>query len=150
MNRQVRDCAFLIVESNGTNTTNLFNGNVAVYSGMYTYSPYYYTGQPYDESLNGTLRSQQGGYRFEGELMWNRLINAEPLFQVFNNIIEYTPNFTRIYFSPDASNTAVNVEVLVIPSKATIELEATIARQPLGLQLIGKNVEPNIPTWFKV
>lgn len=150
MNKQIRQCAFRIEESDGSNSTTLFNGNVPVYSGSYSYVPYYFTDQPYDEAITGALRSQQGGYRFEGNLMWNRLINATPLFDVLNNITENTPNFTQVFFVPDATNTAVNVEVLVIPSKVTTEIEGTIARQPLGVQLIGKYVEPSIPYWFKM
>jgi hypothetical protein len=111
--------------------------------------PYYYSGSSYDESIRGTLRSQLGGYRFEATLQWNRLINSTPFYDVLNKVVE-SSNITTIYFAPNASNTSINVDVLVVPTEVTAVIDATLIRQPLGLQAIGRTVEQEIPSWFKL
>jgi len=149
MEKQINQCHFLIKTSNGTSNTEIFNGNINVFSGSYSYVPYYYSGSSYDESIRGTLRSQLGGYRFEATLQWNRLINSTPFYDVLNKVVE-SSNITTIYFAPNASNTSINVDVLVVPTEVTAVIDATLIRQPLGLQAIGRTVEQEIPSWFKL
>jgi hypothetical protein len=152
MNRQINECAFNVALFDGTNTTviNGFPVNVNVSSGLYTYTPYYYTGQPYDEYINGTLRSQLGGYRFEAELTWDRLLNSAPLLDVLNNSYTNTNAQVIITFYPDASNTSVEEEVVIADTLWSATLDQTIVRQPLSISLIGKKVSSNIPSYFRI
>jgi hypothetical protein len=150
MQRQIKECHFTVETSNGTNTSQVFSGNVNIFSGAYTYVPYYYSGSAYDESIRGTLRSQLGGYRFEATLQWNRLINSSPFFDMINEVVEGSSNAITIYFAPDSSNIATNIEVLVVPSQIEARIDGTIVSQPLGLEIYGKRVENTVPSWFKL
>jgi hypothetical protein len=152
MNRQINECAFNVALFDGTDTTVIsgFPVNVNVSSGSYTYTPYYYTGQPYDEYINGTLRSQLGGYRFEAELTWDRLLNSAPLLDVLNNSYTNTNAEVIITFYPDASNTSVKEEVVIADTLWSATLDQTIIRQPLSISLIGKKVSSNIPSYFRI
>jgi hypothetical protein len=152
MNRQINECAFNVALYDGSSTTVIsgFPVNVNVSSGSYTYTPYYYTGQPYDEYINGTLRSQLGGYRFEAELTWDRLLNSAPLLDVLNNSYTNTNAEVIITFYPDASNTSVKEEVVIADTLWSATLDQTIVRQPLSISLIGKKVSSNIPSYFRI
>lgn len=150
MNRQIRQCAFNVAIDNGTNVTAVsgFPVNVSVTSGAYTYKPYYHTGQPFDEAINGRLRSQLGGYRFEASLTWDRLINATPLVTVLNSAYTTNAGEVVITFFPDASNTAVFENVIVTDSVWDAQLDATIIRQPLAVSIRGRELRQTIPAYY--
>lgn len=150
MNRQITECRFNAYIDDGTNK-NVISGfptNVRVYSGAYTYRPYYYTGSAFDESLNGTLRSQLGGYRFEAVLNWERLTNSTPLISLLNNAYTTTSGEVIIEFYPDATNTTVYENVVISDSSWQSTLDATMVRQPLSVSLTGKEVKQQIPTFY--
>jgi hypothetical protein len=150
MNRQIRQCTFNVAIDDGSTVTAVsgFPVNVAVTSGSYTYKPYYHTGQPFDEALNGRLRSQLGGYRFEASLTWDRLINAAPLASVLNNA--YTTNLGEVIitFYPDATNTVVFENVIITDSVWDARIDATIIRQPLGVSIRGRDLRSEIPAFY--
>lgn len=150
MNRQIRQCSFNVAIDDGVNV-NVVSGfpvNVAVTSGSYRYRPYYHTGQPYDEALNGRLRSQLGGYRFEATLSWSRLINAEPLVNVINNAYTTNAGEVVITFHPDATNTAVFENVVIDDVVWDAQIDGTIMRQPLAVSLRGRDLSPTIPAFY--
>jgi hypothetical protein len=151
MNRQITQCRFNVVIDNGSSNTVVsgFPTNVNVYSGSYSYRPYYHTGSAYDEALNGRLRSQLGGYRFEAVLSWERLINSQPLLNLINNAYTNTTGEVRIYFHPDATN-ITNEEVVISDVVWTANLESTMVRQPLAISITGKNVSAIIPSFYRV
>jgi hypothetical protein len=152
MNRQITNCRFNVYISNGSSNTVVsgFPTNVSLYSGSYSFSPYYYTGSAYDESLNGSLRSQLGGYRFEAVLIWDRLINTTPLLNLINNAYTNGTGEVVIDFFPDASNATVFEKVIVDSVAWQSSLEATVIRQPLSIKLIGKEVKPTIPSFYTI
>jgi hypothetical protein len=152
MNRQIKTCAFNVVTFDGTNT-NAVNGfpvNVALYGGSLRYEPYYHTGQAFDEAITGTLRSQYGGVRFKASLMWDRLINTAPLIAVLNNAYTTTNAELTIQFHPDASNTAFFENVVVSGFVYDSRIEATVVRQPIAVELTGKEVRLTIPTFYQL
>lgn len=151
MNRQIKECRFNVVLDNGSSNTVVsgFPKNVNVSSGSYSYTPYYYTGSPYDEAITGRLRSQLGGYRFEAVLSWDRLTNSQPLLDVINNAYTTNASEVRIFFHPDATN-ITNEEVVISDVVWTSSLESTIVRQPLSISLVGKRVSATIPSFYKV
>ena len=150
MNRQITQCRFNVFIDNGSSTTTVsgFPTNINVYSGSYTYRPYYYTGSAFDESLNGTLRSQLGGYRFEAILNWERLINSSPLVSLLNNGYTTTSGEVVIQFFPDASNTTVFENVVISDSSWQSSIDSTMVRQPLSVSLTGKEVKQQIPSFY--
>jgi hypothetical protein len=152
MNRRIQHCRFNVVSFNGT-TTNAINGfptNVNVYSGSYAYRPYYYTGSAFDEALNGSLRSQLGGYRFEAVLSWDRLINSTPLLAVLNNAYTTTNAEITVQFFPDASNTTVFENVIISDSVWTSTIDGQHVRQPLSITLTGKEIRSQIPAFYMI
>lgn len=152
MRRQITRCKFNVAIDDGVNI-NVVSGfpkEVNLMSGSYTYRPYYHTGQPYDEAINGRLRSQLGGYRFEATLVWDRLVQSQPLLDIINNAYTTGSGEVRIYFSPDASNAVVTEEVVISDVVWAANLEATVVRQPLSVSLIGKNVSATIPSYYKI
>jgi hypothetical protein len=152
MNKQITQCRFNVAIDDGVNT-NVVSGfpkDINVFSGSYSYRPYYHTGQPYDEAINGRLRSQLGGYRFEATLVWDRLLNSQPLLDLLNNAYTTGTGEVRITFFPDATNTTVSEEVVIADTVWAANLESTIVRQPLSVSLIGKNVSATIPIFYKV
>lgn len=152
MKRQITRCKFNVAIDDGVNI-NVVSGfpkEVNLMSGSYTYRPYYYTGQPYDEAINGRLRSQLGGYRFEATLVWDRLVQSQPLLDIINNAYTTGSGEVRIYFSPDASNAVVTEEVVISDVVWAANLESTIVRQPLSISLVGKNVSATIPSYYKI
>jgi hypothetical protein len=151
MNRQINQCTFNVVIDNGSSNTVVsgFPKNINVYSGSYRYIPYYYTGNAYDEAITGRLRSQLGGYRFEATLEWDRLLNSQPLLDLLNNAYTTNAGEVRIYFHPDATNTA-NEEVVISDTVWSANLESTIVRQPLSISLVGKNISATIPSFYKI
>ena len=158
MNRQIRTCAFNAYVVNDTNTAaiNGFPVNVNVFSGSYTYRPYYYTGSAYDEAINGRLRSQLGGYRFEAALSWERQLNTDPFIQLVNNSffrsgLNTSANIVGeviIEFMPDAANPSEKENVVIADARVTATIDGTMIRQPITLSLTGKEVKPNIPDYF--
>lgn len=150
MNRQIRQCTFNVAIDDGSNVTAVsgFPVNVNVFSGSYTYRPYYHTGQPYDEAINGRLRSQLGGYRFEAVLTWDRLINATPLASVLNKAYTTNAGEVVITFYPDATNTSVFENVIVADSVWDAQIDGTIIRQPLAVTLRGRDLRPTIPAFY--
>jgi hypothetical protein len=152
MNKQITQCRFNVAIDNGTTNTTVsgFPKNVNVSAGAYTYKPYYYTSQAYDEGITGRLRSQLGGYRFEAVLSWDRLINSQPLLDLLNNAYTTTSGEVRITFFPDATNTTVSEEVVISDSVWAANLESTMVRQPLSVTLVGKNVRDTIPSYYKI
>lgn len=152
MNRRIQQCTFNVVSFNGT-TTNAINGfptNVSVFSGSYAYRPYYYTGSAFDEALNGSLRSQLGGYRFEAQLTWNRLMNSAPLLAVLNNAYTTTNAEITIQFFPDSSNTSVFENVIISDSEWTSTIDGQHVRQPLSITLTGKEIRSQIPAFYMI
>ena len=152
MNRQITQCKFNVVIDDGVNQ-NVVSGfpkDINLFSGSYTYRPYFHTGQPYDEAINGRLRSQLGGYRFEATLIWDRLTNSQPLLDLLNNAYTTGSGEVRIYFSPDATNTTVTEEVVISDTVWAANLDATIIRQPLSVSLVGKNVSSSISSYYKI
>jgi hypothetical protein len=152
MNRQITTCAFNVALNDG-NTTTVVNGfpvNVAVSSGSYTFRPYFHTGSAFDEAINGRLRSQLGGYRFEAVLSWDRLLNSQPLLDLLNNGYTNTNADVEITFFPDASDTNTGQEVVIADTVWAANLESTIVRQPLTISLVGRNVSNTIPSAFKI
>lgn len=152
MKRQITRCKFNVAIDDGVNI-NVVSGfpkEVNLMSGSYTYRPYYHTGQPYDEAINGRLRSQLGGYRFEATLVWDRLVQSQPLLDIINNAYTTGSGEVRIYFSPDASNAVVTEEVVISDVVWAANLEATVVRQPLSVSLVGKNVSATIPSYYKI
>jgi len=152
MNRQIKECRFNVAIDNGSSITVVsgFPKNINVSDGSYTYRPYYYTDKAFDEAINGNLRSQLGGYRFEAVLSWDRLINSQPLLDVLNNAYTNTAGEVIITFFPDASNTTVSEQVIVSDSTWTANLEGTMVRQPLTITLTGKKVTNTIPVYYKI
>lgn len=152
MNRQIKNCRFNVYINNGSSNTNVsgFPTNVNIYSGSYTYSPYYYTGSAYDEALNGSLRSQLGGYRFQAVLNWDRLINTTPLLNLINNAYTTGTGEVNIEFYPDASNTAVFERVIIDNVTWQSTIDGTMIRQPLSISLIGKEVKASIPSFYTI
>lgn len=152
MNRQIRQCRFNVALDNGSSVTAVtgFPVDVSVTSGSYTYRPYYYTGQPFDEAITGRLRSQLGGYRFQAVLSWDRLINSEPLLDLLNNAFTTTNSDVVITFFPDASDLSTSEEIIISDSVWAANLESTIVRQPLSVSLSGRNISSNIPDYFRV
>lgn len=158
MNRQIRTCAFNAYVANDTNvaTINGFPVNVNVFSGSYTYKPYFYTGSAYDEAINGRLRSQLGGYRFEAQLTWERQVNTDAFMQLVNNSfftsgLDLSDNIAGeviIEFMPDASNPSAKENVVISDATVTATIDGTMIRQPITLSLAGKEVKPNIPDYF--
>jgi hypothetical protein len=152
MNRQIKTCAFNVVAFDGTDTNAVagFPVNVSLFSGSLRYEPYYHTGNPYDEAITGTLRSQLGGFRLKASLMWDRLINTAPLLSVLNNAYTTTNAEITIRFHPDASNTAFFENVVVSGFVYDSRIEATVVRQPIAVELTGKEVRATIPTFYQI
>jgi hypothetical protein len=152
MNRQIEQCTFNVITTNGTVSTALngFPVNVKVSGGAYTYEPYFFTGSAYDEALNGQLRSQFGGVRFKATLSWERLINTEPLLDVINNYRVTNANEIIIQFHPDASNTSYFENVVVSSFVYDNRIESTIIRQPISIDLVGKEVKTSIPSFYTI
>lgn len=141
----------MYVNNGSTNTVvSGFPTNINLYSGSYTFTPYYYTGSAYDEALNGSLRSQLGGYRFEALLNWDRLINSNPLLNLINNAYTTSSGEVLIDFYPDASNTTVFEKVIIDTVTWQSSLESTIIRQPLSIRLLGKEVKATIPSFYLI
>jgi hypothetical protein len=152
MNRQIQECSFNVSLNDGNSTTvvNGFPVNVSVASGSYSYRPYYHTGSAYDEAINGTLRSQLGGYRFEATLVWSRMLNSQPVLDLLNNAYTNTNAEVQIEFFPDATDSNVSEQVLIQDVSWMAGIESTIVRQPISLSLIGKNVSNSIPDFYKI
>ncbi len=150
MNRQITNCKFNVYINDGSTNTVIsgFPLDVRVFGGAYTYKPYYYTGAAFDEALDGSLRSQLGGYRFEASLQWERLTNAQPLLQVINNAYTTGNGEVVIDFYPDSTNTAVFESVIITDVSWQSSIDATMIRQPLSISLIGKKVKPTIPSFY--
>lgn len=152
MNRRIQQCRFNVVSFDGTTTTAVsgFPVDVSVTSGTYAYRPYYHTGSPFDEALNGSLRSQLGGYRFEASLLWDRLINSTPLLSMLNESYTTTNAEITVQFYPDASNTAVFENVVIADSVWTASIDGQHVRQPLAVTLRGKEIRSSIPAFYMI
>lgn len=152
MNRQIKQCTFNVAIDNGSSVTAVagFPVNVSVSSGSYTYKPYYHTGQPFDEAINGRLRSQLGGYRFEAQLMWERLINSTPLVDVLNSAFTTSLGEVVITFFPDSTNTTVFENVIVTDSVWESQIDSTIIRQPLSVSMRGRDLRDEIPAYYVI
>jgi len=152
MNRQIEQCTFNVITTNGTATAALngFPVNVKVFSGSYSYEPYFFTRSPFDESLNGSLRSQFGGVRFRASLTWERLINTEPFLDVINNYRVTNANEIIVQFHPDATNTSYFENVIISSFTYDNRIEATIIRQPISIELVGKEVKNTIPSFYTI
>lgn len=150
MNRQITNCRFNVYINNGSSNTVVtgFPTNVSVYSGSYSFTPYYYTGAAYDEALNGSLRSQLGGYRFEATLNWDRLMNVTPLLNMVNNAYTTGTGEVIIDFYPDASNTTIFEKVIIDDVSWQSTIDGTMIRQPLSIRLRGKDVKASIPSFY--
>ena len=150
MNRQITNCKFDVYINTGSGTTPItgFPTNLRVFTGAYTYKPYYHTGSAYDEALDGSLRSQLGGYRFEAILNWERLLDAEPLMNVINNAYTTGTGEVVIDFYPDATNATFYETVIITDVSWQSSIDATMVRQPLSISLIGKTVKPTIPSFY--
>lgn len=152
MNRQITNCRFNVYIFNGSTNTVVsgFPTNVSLHSGSYTYSPYYYTGSAYDEALNGSLRSQLGGYRFQAVLNWDRLVSQTPLLNVLNNAYTTGTGEVFIDFYPDAANGSVFEKVIIDSVTWQSSVDGTMVRQPLSVSLIGKEVKATIPSYYTI
>ena len=65
---------------------------------------------------------------------------------VFSNVDQRT----YLTFFPDASNTAVNHDVIISSIDWTAALEATIVSLPVRVDLEGQDVQNTIPTYYKI
>jgi hypothetical protein len=104
VNKQITQAKFDVKVDNGA-TQASFQGypkDVDVYSGGYEWKPYYYGGQATDQALSGKKRSFLGGYRIEGRLNWERLLNTQNLGDVVNKSVVGTE---KLFWAtvPDAS-----------------------------------------------
>jgi len=94
MERQITSCGLSVSTNNGTVETFFQGYNTAadtlapkavkLHVGEFGWTPYFYTGSAYDETLSGRRRSQHGGYRLEGSLTWSRLLNTTNLLEIVN------------------------------------------------------------------
>ena len=94
MERQITSCGLSVSTNNGTIETFFQGYNTAadtlapkavkLHVGEFGWTPYFYTGSAYDETLSGRRRSQHGGYRLEGSLTWSRLLNTTNLLGIVN------------------------------------------------------------------
>jgi hypothetical protein len=152
MNRQIKNCTFNVVSFDGSNTVAVagFPVTVALSGGSLRYEPYFHTGQPYDEAITGALRSQYGGVRFKASLMWDRLINTTPLLSVLNNAYTTTNAEITVQFHPDATNTTFFENVVVSQFLYDSRIESTIMRQPIAVELTGKEIRASIPTFYQL
>jgi hypothetical protein len=152
MNRQIEECTFNVITTNGTASASIngFPVNVKVSSGSYAYEPYFFTKSPFDEALNGALRSQYGGVRFRASLTWERLINTEPLLDVINNYRITNANDIVVQFHPDATNTSYYENVVISSFVYDNRIESTIIRQPISIELTGKEVKNTIPSFYTI
>lgn len=150
MNRQIKQCRFNLLFNNGSSITQVsgFPVTISLSSGFYTFSPYYYTGSAYDEALDGSLRSQLGGYRFEAELLWDRLVDSQPLLNLLNGAYTSSTGQIIIEFYPDATDNSIYENVIISNSSWKSSIESTLIRQPLTISLIGKVVRPTIPQYY--
>ena len=160
MNRQIKQCTFnaYVTDGSSTATINGFPVSINVFSGAYTYRPYYYSGSAYDEAINGRLRSQLGGYRFEASLSWDRQLNTDPMIHLLENAY-YRPTLDLssaidgeliIEFYPDSTETSTKLNVVISDVSVASSIEQTIIRQPISITLTGKEVSANIPSNFMI
>ena len=94
MQRQITACGFSLAVNNGavevffqgynTAANTLKPKEVSLHTGTFGWEPYYFAGTAYDQSLSGRYRSQLGGYRLEGSLVWSRLLNTTNLLEIVN------------------------------------------------------------------
>jgi len=228
MQKQITKCAFKIQLDVGNTNVSFQNSplNVNIYSGSYSWEPYYFGGKAFDESVGGRLRSQLSGYRFTAALLWDRSTSQDNLLAIASNATfgtertllsgdiaisasATTVNIAPIYnipandslnglkvqigsdvrsitdsvastdvitinasvtggttetvtvysnvdqrtyltFFPDASNTAVNHDVIISSIDWTAALEATIVSLPVRVDLEGQDVQNTIPTYYKI
>lgn len=158
MNRQITQCSFNAFVQNDTNVATItgFPVTINVFSGQYSYSPYFYTGSAFDEAINGKLRSQLGGYRFEASLNWERLTNSDPFMTLVNNsfyndelpLSENISGELVVQFYPDASNSNVVENVVISDVSIDASIDGTMVRQPISISLTGKEVKKSIPDSF--
>jgi hypothetical protein len=87
MQKQITKCAFKIQLDVGNTNVSFQNSplNVNIYSGSYSWEPYYFGGKAFDESVGGRLRSQLSGYRFTATLLWDRSTSQDNLLAIASN-----------------------------------------------------------------
>lgn len=122
MNKQITNCKIDIKAYNGVSNFS-FQGypkNVALFSGMVEWKPYFYDGSASDQALSGRLRSHLAGYRMEGSLFWERQINATNFIDILD---KSTVGVEKLFASnvvagPYVSNTNVALTTSVGPDDA--------------------------------
>lgn len=147
LSKQITRCSFEIFQSDGTTNAIGYPKQVEVYSGSFTWRPYFLSGKPFDEALSGRLRTQLGGYRLEVTLNWEKLQNTSNLLNIVNDarVSTFRP---RIAFAQNVSALTTNYNVVLSDVSWQTSLESTIVRQPLSVTFVGQDVLDEIPDDF--
>lgn len=66
------------------------------------------------------------------------------------NIVALSNMVPRVFFNPDASQTARTEQVVVTESAWTASLQSTIVTQPVSVTFRGTNVENTIPSYYQL
>lgn len=66
------------------------------------------------------------------------------------NIVALSNMVPRVFFNPDATQTARTEQVVVTESAFTASLQSTIVNQPTSISFRGTNVETTIPAYYKL
>ena len=152
MNRQITQCKIDVLSDNGSTVTSLSGFPVVVnlYSGVCSWTPYFYTGQAYDQALSGRLHSQLGGYRFQASLQWDRMLTASNnnIFNVINKAFLTNSSTVVIRFYPDQGNSEYQ-EVLLESSTWDARIDSTIVNNPVSVSFVGRDVKTSIPDYYK-
>lgn len=119
MNKQITNCKIDIKAYNGVSNFS-FQGypkNVALFSGMVEWKPYFYDGSASDQALSGRLRSHLAGYRMEGSLFWERQINATNFIDILD---KSTVGVEKLFWTgnPQLSYTS-NLNIAITPAPTT-------------------------------
>lgn len=147
LSKQIQKCSFDIFQSDGTTSKSGYPKQVEVFSGSFTWKPYFLSGRPFDEALSGRLRTQLGGYRLQVTLAWEKLQNTANLLNIVNDAIvtTYRP---RIAFAQNVSATTTNYNVVLTDVTWQTSVESTVVRQPLSVTFTGQDVFEDIPSDF--
>ena len=112
MQKQITKCAFKIQLDVGNTNVSFQNSplNVNIYSGSYSWEPYYFGGKAFDESVGGRLRSQLSGYRFTATLLWDRSTSQDNLLAIASNATFGTER-TLLSGSPAVTDNASTIDL---------------------------------------
>jgi len=112
MQKQITKCAFRIQLDVGNTNVSFQNSplNVNIYSGSYSWEPYYFGGKAFDEAVSGRLRSQLSGYRFTASLLWDRSTSQDNLLAIASNATFGTER-TLLSGSPSVTDNASTIDL---------------------------------------